>query len=147
MYDINRPRQVQEISGGHPRPMNVLRLCKTPTHSHLLISGGTEGQAKIWVRISPAFLRRLLTSGPARERSVGPKILQALGPNHIHRVLSRHSEPLPRWSRQRFYTALRHAKSSQSHGSSVGSPREQASHRLEMERRRREGLVGQCRCR
>lgn len=49
IYDLNKPRQVQEVSGGHPRPMNTLRLCKNVSQSHLLISGGTEGQAKIWV--------------------------------------------------------------------------------------------------
>jgi WD40 repeat protein len=26
----------------------VVRLCQTPAHAHLLISGGTEGHAKMW---------------------------------------------------------------------------------------------------
>lgn len=36
------------MHGGHPRPLNVVRLCQTPAHAHLLITGGTEGQAKMW---------------------------------------------------------------------------------------------------
>lgn len=38
----------REVSGGHPRPMNVLRMCQTPAHAHLLITGGTEGHTKLW---------------------------------------------------------------------------------------------------
>lgn len=38
----------REVSGGHPRPMNTLKLCQAQTHGHLLITGGTEGHAKIW---------------------------------------------------------------------------------------------------
>lgn len=29
--------------------MNALRLCKIPSASHVLLTGGMEGNAKIWV--------------------------------------------------------------------------------------------------
>lgn len=28
--------------------MNVIRLCQTPAHAHLLVTGGTEGHTKLW---------------------------------------------------------------------------------------------------
>ena len=54
---VSSPRETlmpdREVSGGHPRPMNCLRLCQQPSHSHLLLTGGTEGQSKVWVSQSP----------------------------------------------------------------------------------------------
>lgn len=41
-------RSEREVSGGHPRPMNVVKICQSASHSHLLITGGTEGHAKVW---------------------------------------------------------------------------------------------------
>lgn len=40
----------REVMGGHPRSMVALKLCKVQSHSHLLITGGAEGQVRIWVR-------------------------------------------------------------------------------------------------
>ena len=34
--------------------MNVLKLCQNPAHAHMLITGGTEGQAKFWVSYVPS---------------------------------------------------------------------------------------------
>ena len=63
--------------------MNVTRLCKTPSHGHLLITGGTEGQAKFWVgngaqlvssesHITLRLIDSLLDVGLARERPSCP---------------------------------------------------------------------------
>ena len=49
----------REIRGGHSRPINVVRACKTQGHSSIIITGGTEGQARIFV--SPAEIRCLAT--------------------------------------------------------------------------------------
>ena len=46
----------KEISGGHPRPLNVIKLCQQPSHGYMLVTGGTEGQAKIWVCAVTPFL-------------------------------------------------------------------------------------------
>lgn len=40
----------REVMGGSGRHMNCVRFCKTLSYAHLLITGGTEGQARIWVR-------------------------------------------------------------------------------------------------
>jgi WD40 repeat protein len=39
----------KEVTGGHPRPLNVIKLCKLLSHGNLLLTGGMEGHAKLWV--------------------------------------------------------------------------------------------------
>ncbi|KAL7425251.1 SEA (Seh1-associated) complex subunit [Cryptotrichosporon argae] len=48
IFDLNRARLEREVGGGHPRPMNCIRACKTPAYAHMLLTGGTEGQARLW---------------------------------------------------------------------------------------------------
>ncbi|ORY34659.1 hypothetical protein BCR39DRAFT_513871 [Naematelia encephala] len=48
VFDVVKARYEKEVSGGHPRPMNVLRFCKIPAYSYLLLTGGTDGIVKLW---------------------------------------------------------------------------------------------------
>lgn len=49
IFDASRGKLEKEVSGGHPRPMNALKFCKSPSNAYMIISGGMEGQAKLWV--------------------------------------------------------------------------------------------------
>jgi WD40 repeat protein len=49
IFDINRGKLERETSGGHPRPMNCIEFCKVQNSPYLLITGGTEGQVRLWV--------------------------------------------------------------------------------------------------
>jgi WD40 repeat protein len=52
--------------------MNTLRLCKIPSASHVLLTGGMEGHAKIWVGVrttaNSADVQDLRESGNAQKR-------------------------------------------------------------------------------
>ncbi|WOO82174.1 putative WD repeat-containing protein [Vanrija pseudolonga] len=48
VFDINRGKLDREVLGGHPRPMNAITFCKSQQYSHLVLTGGTEGQARLW---------------------------------------------------------------------------------------------------
>ncbi|KAI9638827.1 WD40-repeat-containing domain protein [Dioszegia hungarica] len=48
LFDLVKNKLERDVSGGHPRPMNCIRLCQTPSYGHLLLTGSTEGVAKLW---------------------------------------------------------------------------------------------------
>lgn len=48
LFDLIKNRLEKDISGGHPRPLNCIRLCQNIGYGHLLLTGSTEGIAKIW---------------------------------------------------------------------------------------------------
>lgn len=45
----------KDTFSGHPRPLNCAKFCKIPSYGHLLITGSTEGTAKIWASHSLRF--------------------------------------------------------------------------------------------
>jgi WD40 repeat protein len=49
IFDINRAKLERETSGGHTRPMNCIKFSKVQNSAYLLITGGTEGQVRLWV--------------------------------------------------------------------------------------------------
>ncbi|ORX37616.1 WD40-repeat-containing domain protein [Kockovaella imperatae] len=48
IFDVNKGKLDREVRGGHSRPINVIRVCQSQSHSGIIITGGTEGQARIF---------------------------------------------------------------------------------------------------
>ncbi|KAK4687450.1 SEA/GATOR complex protein SEA2/WDR24, partial [Tremellales sp. Uapishka_1] len=48
IFDVEKGKLEREVNGGHTRPMNCLKMSQIPAYAHLLITGGTEGQVRIW---------------------------------------------------------------------------------------------------
>jgi len=63
VFDINRGKMERETSGGHPRPINCISLSKVPSSASLLITGGTEGQIRVWVRFQGTSVSNI--AGPS----------------------------------------------------------------------------------
>ncbi|WWC65935.1 uncharacterized protein I303_108557 [Kwoniella dejecticola CBS 10117] len=48
LFDVDKGRLDKDISSGTFRPMNCVRLCSSPSHGHLALTGGTEGGVRFW---------------------------------------------------------------------------------------------------
>ncbi|WWC73599.1 uncharacterized protein I206_107571 [Kwoniella pini CBS 10737] len=48
LFDVDKGKLDKDISSGTFRPMNCIRLCPSPSHGHLALTGGTEGGVRFW---------------------------------------------------------------------------------------------------
>ncbi|BEI90469.1 uncharacterized protein CcaverHIS019_0305390 [Cutaneotrichosporon cavernicola] len=48
IFDLERGKLDREVGGGHTRSVNVIRASKMPAFAHMVLTGGQEGQVRLW---------------------------------------------------------------------------------------------------
>ncbi|GMK56594.1 hypothetical protein CspeluHIS016_0304340 [Cutaneotrichosporon spelunceum] len=48
IFDLERGKLDREVGGGHTRSVNVIRASKMPSFAHTVLTGGQEGQVRLW---------------------------------------------------------------------------------------------------
>ncbi|KLT45836.1 WD40 repeat-like protein [Cutaneotrichosporon oleaginosum] len=48
IFDVERGKLDREVGGGHTRSVNVIRASKMPSFAHMVLTGGQEGQVRLW---------------------------------------------------------------------------------------------------
>lgn len=73
IFDVERGKLDREVGGGHTRSVNVIRASKMPAYAHMVVTGGQEGQVRLWVSTARtwqlALGRDAHVLGPSRVRT------------------------------------------------------------------------------
>ncbi len=71
IFDVERGKLDREVGGGHTRSVNVIRASKMPSFAHMVLTGGQEGQVRLWVSVTTveyAHVQDLRAAEPANRK-------------------------------------------------------------------------------